>query len=115
MHDGANARRVGNVRAALIGAGVPASRPSLVASPMVSPVTAWERLSHGFQASAMLQYYSSLPFNITSGLTSLPRDLPFEGPIYARPGVTLAPAFFLAAAPAATLAACCFRSSSADR
>jgi hypothetical protein len=27
--------------------------------------------SHGFQVSSMMQYYSALPFNITSGLTSL--------------------------------------------
>ena len=27
----------------------------------------WERLSHGFQLSGMLQYYSSFPLNITSG------------------------------------------------
>jgi hypothetical protein len=33
--------------------------------------TAWERLSHGFQVSTMLQYYSSLPFNIVSGVNSL--------------------------------------------
>jgi hypothetical protein len=33
--------------------------------------TMWERLSHGFQASTMLQYYSSLPFNIVSGVNSL--------------------------------------------
>ena len=33
--------------------------------------TAWERLSHGFQLSSMLQYYSSLPFNITSGVTTV--------------------------------------------
>ena len=33
--------------------------------------TAWERLSHGFQLSGMLQFYSALPFNITSGLVSL--------------------------------------------
>jgi hypothetical protein len=33
--------------------------------------TAWERISHGFQMSGMLQYYSALPFNITSGITSL--------------------------------------------
>jgi hypothetical protein len=32
------------------------------------------------------------------GLVNLPRDLPFEGQIYARPGVTLAPALFVAAA-----------------
>jgi hypothetical protein len=33
--------------------------------------TPWARLTHGFQLSAMLQYYSALPFNITSGVTSL--------------------------------------------
>ena len=27
----------------------------------------WERISHGFQLTAMLQYYSPLPFNITTG------------------------------------------------
>jgi len=27
--------------------------------------------SHGFQVSSMMQYYSALPFNLTSGLTSL--------------------------------------------
>jgi hypothetical protein len=31
----------------------------------------WERISHGFQLSGMLQYYSSLPFNITSGVTTV--------------------------------------------
>ena len=29
--------------------------------------TAWERLSGGFQLSALMQYYSALPFNITTG------------------------------------------------
>ncbi len=33
--------------------------------------SAWERLSHGFQLSSMIQYYSALPFNITSGVTTL--------------------------------------------
>ena len=42
-----------------------------VNSPMTRGITAWERLSRGFQASAMLQYYSSLPFNIVSGVNSL--------------------------------------------
>jgi hypothetical protein len=42
-----------------------------VNSPTTRGTTAWERLSHGFQASAMLQYYSSLPFNILSGVNSL--------------------------------------------
>jgi hypothetical protein len=31
----------------------------------------WERLVHGFQASVMLQAYSALPLNITSGVTTL--------------------------------------------
>ena len=31
----------------------------------------WERISHGFQLSGMLQYYSALPFNITSGTTTI--------------------------------------------
>ena len=38
---------------------------------MAPASTAWERLSHGFQLSGMLQYYSALPFNITSGVVSL--------------------------------------------
>ena len=33
--------------------------------------TAWERLSHGFQVSGILQTYSAVPFNITSGVTTL--------------------------------------------
>ncbi|HWW85518.1 MAG TPA: TonB-dependent receptor, partial [Vicinamibacterales bacterium] len=33
--------------------------------------TLWERLSHGFQVSGVLQYYSALPLNITSGLTTV--------------------------------------------
>lgn len=32
---------------------------------MAPATTAWERLSHGFQLSSMVQYYSALPFNIT--------------------------------------------------
>jgi hypothetical protein len=33
--------------------------------------TLWEMLTHGFQVSSMLQYYSALPFNITSGVTTV--------------------------------------------
>jgi hypothetical protein len=40
-------------------------------SPMTPGTTMWEHISHGFQASTMLQYYSSLPFNIVSGVNSL--------------------------------------------
>ena len=38
---------------------------------MAPATTAWERISHGFQVSGMLQYYSALPFNITSGVANL--------------------------------------------
>ena len=40
-------------------------------SPMSPGTTAWERLSHGFRASTMIQYYSALPFNIVTGVNSL--------------------------------------------
>jgi len=33
--------------------------------------TLWQRISHGFQLGTMLQYYSALPFNITSGATTV--------------------------------------------
>jgi hypothetical protein len=33
--------------------------------------TTWEHLTHGFQVSTFLQYYSALPFNITSGVANL--------------------------------------------
>jgi hypothetical protein len=33
--------------------------------------TLWEHVSHGFQASGAVQYYSALPFNITSGVPNL--------------------------------------------
>jgi len=33
--------------------------------------TGWEKLTHGFQVSSVLQYYSALPFNITSGVTTV--------------------------------------------
>jgi hypothetical protein len=42
-----------------------------VNSPMTPGTTARERISHGFQASTMIQYYSALPFNILSGVNSL--------------------------------------------
>ena len=42
-----------------------------VNSPMTPGTTLWERLSHGFLASTMIQYYSSLPFNIVTGINSL--------------------------------------------
>jgi hypothetical protein len=42
-----------------------------VNSSMAPATTAWERISHGFQVSSFLQYYSALPFNITSGVANL--------------------------------------------
>ena len=40
-------------------------------SPMGAASTTWEKISHGFQVSGLLQYYSALPFNITSGVTTI--------------------------------------------
>jgi len=31
----------------------------------------WQHVSHGFQLSGMLQYYSAFPLNITSGVTTI--------------------------------------------
>lgn len=42
-----------------------------VNSPMEPATTTWERITHGFQVSGMLQAYSALPFNITSGVTTI--------------------------------------------
>jgi hypothetical protein len=38
---------------------------------MQPATSAWEYLTNGFQLSGMLQAYSSLPFNITSGVTTI--------------------------------------------
>jgi len=42
-----------------------------VYSPMSNAATAWERLSHGFSLTTLLQYYSALPFNITTGAQTI--------------------------------------------
>ena len=42
-----------------------------VQTSMDPATTAWEYLVNGFQASGMLQAYSALPFNITSGVTTV--------------------------------------------
>lgn len=42
-----------------------------VNTPMAPATNAWERITHGFQVSAMLQAYSAPPFNITSGVTTI--------------------------------------------
>jgi hypothetical protein len=38
---------------------------------MAAARTSWERISHGFELSSFLQYYSALPFNISAGTTTL--------------------------------------------
>lgn len=40
-------------------------------SSMAKASTPWQRISHGFQLSGMLQYYSALPFNITTGSNTI--------------------------------------------
>jgi hypothetical protein len=40
-------------------------------SPMTPATTVWEKFSHGFQLSSLLQAYSALPLNITSGVTTV--------------------------------------------
>ena len=40
-------------------------------SPMEPATTAWQHLMHGFQLSGVVQYYSALPLNITSGVTTV--------------------------------------------
>jgi hypothetical protein len=42
-----------------------------IQSPTGKPHTAWQWLSHDFQLSTMLQYYSELPFNISTGTTTI--------------------------------------------
>jgi hypothetical protein len=43
----------------------------MLATSMSRASTLWERVSHGFQLSGMMQWYAALPFNITSGVPSL--------------------------------------------
>ncbi len=40
-------------------------------TPLTAGRTAWEKLTHGFSLNGMFQYYSPLPFNITTGATTL--------------------------------------------
>jgi hypothetical protein len=44
---------------------------STIQSATGTPRNLWGWLSHDFQLSTMLQYYSALPFNITAGATSI--------------------------------------------
>jgi hypothetical protein len=40
-------------------------------TPMTPAASAWEFLTHGFQVSGLVQFYSAPPFNITSGVTTI--------------------------------------------
>jgi hypothetical protein len=40
-------------------------------TPFEKGTTAWSRITHGFQLGGTLQYYSALPLNITSGVTTI--------------------------------------------
>jgi outer membrane receptor protein involved in Fe transport len=42
-----------------------------ISTAMAPARNAWEMLTHGFQLSGILQAYSALPFNITSGVTTI--------------------------------------------
>lgn len=42
-----------------------------VHTPMSGGSTAWQKLTHGFTLGTMLQYYSALPFNITTGANTI--------------------------------------------
>jgi outer membrane receptor protein involved in Fe transport len=42
-----------------------------VHTPRAPGTTLWTRLAHGFQLSGTLQYYSAVPLNITSGVTTV--------------------------------------------
>jgi hypothetical protein len=42
-----------------------------IQSPTNKPRTPWGWLTHDFQLSTMLQYYSTLPFNLTAGATTI--------------------------------------------
>jgi hypothetical protein len=40
-------------------------------TPAGNPGNFWERVSHGFELSGMVQYYSALPFNVTAGVNTI--------------------------------------------
>jgi hypothetical protein len=42
-----------------------------VHTPLSKGNTTWQKFSHGFQLTAMMQYYSALPFNITTGANTI--------------------------------------------
>jgi hypothetical protein len=42
-----------------------------ISSPTTPAATTWQHLTHNFQVSGLLQYYSALPFNIVSGVGNM--------------------------------------------
>jgi len=42
-----------------------------VRTPTTPAASTWQRLTHGFELSGMVQYYSALPFNITTGANTV--------------------------------------------
>ena len=42
-----------------------------ISTPTSPAATLWQHLTHGFQLSGMVQYYSALPFNITTGSNTI--------------------------------------------
>jgi hypothetical protein len=44
---------------------------STIHTPLGTANTPWEHLTHGFQLTGVIQYYSPLPFNITTGATTI--------------------------------------------
>jgi hypothetical protein len=64
---------------------------------MTAGTKLWEHMSHGFQASTMVQYYSSLPFNIVSGINSLQGTAgrPFADGSVSRPNFDVRQAEFI--------------------
>jgi hypothetical protein len=43
----------------------------IIATPATPATSVWEHLSHGFQLSGVVQYYSAPPFNITTGTNTI--------------------------------------------
>jgi hypothetical protein len=43
----------------------------VIHSPMERSKNAWQKISHGFELSSLVQYYSALPFNITAGVNTI--------------------------------------------
>ena len=70
----------------------------VINSPSSPATTVWDHLTHDFQLSGMVQAYSALPFNITSGVTTVqgtPGRPIVDGQFIARNSGELTPFFSL--------------------